>query len=50
MTEVNWNYGKYSIFVLLKTPKRVSIILPQGGFRYFLQIIEQYTELKFYYK
>ena len=50
VTEVNWNYGKYSIFVLLKTPKRVSIILPQGGFRYFLQIIEQYTELKFYYK
>lgn len=50
VTEVNWNYGKYSIFVLLKTPKRVSIILPQGGFCYFLQIIEQYTELKFYYK
>lgn len=50
MTEVNWNYGKYGIFVLLKTPKRVSIILPQEGFRYFLQIIEQYTELKFYYK
>lgn len=50
VTEVNWSYGKYSIFVLLKTPKRVSIILPQGGFRYFLQIIEQYTELKFYYK
>ena len=42
--------SKYSIFVLLKTPKRISIILPQGGFRYFLQIIEQYTELKFYYK
>ena len=50
VTEVNWSYGKYSIFVLLKTPKRISIILPQGGFRYFLQIIEQYTELKFYYK
>ena len=50
VTEVNWNYGKYSIFVLLKTPKRVFIILPQGGFRYSLQIIEQYTELKFYYK
>ena len=50
VTEVNWSYGKYSIFVLLKTPKRISIILPQGGFRYFLQIIEQYTKLKFYYK
>jgi len=50
VTEVNWSYGKYSIFVLLKTPKRISIILPQGGFRYFLQIIEQYTELNFYYK
>ena len=50
VTEVNWSYGKYSIFVLLKTPKRISIILPQGGFCYFLQIIEQYTELKFYYK
>ena len=50
VTEVNWSYGKYSIFVLLKTPKRISIILPQGGFRYFLQIIEQYSKLKFYYK
>ena len=50
VTEVNWSYGKYSIFVLLKTPKRISVILPQGGFCYFLQIIEQYTELKFYYK
>ena len=50
VTEVNWSYGKHSIFVLLKTPKRISVILPQGGFCYFLQIIEQYTELKFYYK
>ena len=50
VTEVNWRYGKHSIFVLLKTPKRISVILPQGGFCYFLQIIEQYTELKFYYK
>ena len=50
VTEVNWSYGKYSIFVLLKTPKRISIILPQGGFSYFLQIIEQYSKLKFYYK
>lgn len=50
VTEVNWSYGKYSIFVLLKTPKRISIILPQGGFCYFLQIIEQYSKLKFYYK
>lgn len=50
VTEVNWSYGKHSIFVLLKTPERISVILPQGGFCYFLQIIEQYTELKFYYK
>ena len=50
VTEVNWSSGKHSIFVLLKTPKRISIILPQGGFRYFLQIIEQYSKLKFYYK
>ena len=50
VTEVNWSYGKYSIFVLLKTPKRISVILPQGGFCYFLQIIEQYSKLKFYYK
>ena len=50
VTEVNWSYGKHSIFVLLKTPKRISVILPQGGFCYFLQIIEQYSKLKFYYK
>jgi len=50
VTEVNWSYGKYSIFVLLKTPQRITLGLPRGGFSYFLQIIEQYSKPKFYYK
>ena len=50
ITDLDWSYRRNGIFVEFKAPEKIIFTLPKKVLPYFLQIIEQYTELKFYYK
>lgn len=49
ITDLDWNYRRNGIYVEFKAPEKIIFTLPKKVLPYFLQIIEKYTNQKFYY-
>ena len=49
ITDLDWSYRRNGIFVEFKAPEKIIFTLPKKVLPYFLQIIEKYTNQKFYY-
>ena len=49
ITDLDWSYRRNGIYVEFKAPKKIIFTLPKKVLPHFLQIIEKYTNQKFYY-
>ena len=49
ITDLDWSYRRNGIYVEFKAPEKIIFTLPKKVLPYFLQIIEKYTNQKFYY-
>lgn len=49
ITDLDWSYRRNDIYVEFKAPEKIIFTLPKKVLPYFLQIIEKYTNQKFYY-
>mgnify|MGYP000846419960 CR=1 FL=1 len=49
ITNVDWSYRRNGILVEFKAPEKIIFTLPKKVLPHFLQIIEKYTNQKFYY-
>ena len=49
ITDLDWSYRRNGIFIEFKAPEKIIFTLPKKVLPYFLQIIEKYTNQKFYY-
>ena len=49
ITDLDWSYRRNGIFVEFKAPEKIIFTLPKKVLPHFLQIIEKYTNQKFYY-
>lgn len=49
ITDLDWSYRRNGIYVEFKAPEKIIFILPKKVLPHFLQIIEKYTNQKFYY-
>ncbi|WP_273086375.1 hypothetical protein [Capnocytophaga gingivalis] len=49
ITDLNWSYRRNGIFIEFKAPEKIIFTLPKKVLPHFLQIIEKYTNQKFYY-
>ena len=49
ITNVDWSYRRNGILVEFKAPEKIIFTLPKKVLPHFLQIIEKYTDQKFYY-
>jgi len=48
ITDLDWSYRRNGIYVEFKAPEKIIFTLPKKVLPYFLQIIEKYTNQKFY--
>ena len=49
ITDLDWSYRRNGIYVEFKAPEKIIFTLPKKVLPHFLQIIEKYTNQKFYY-
>ena len=49
ITDLDWSYRRNGIFIEFKAPEKIIFTLPKKVLPHFLQIIEKYTNQKFYY-
>ena len=49
ITDLDWSYRRNGIFIEFKAPEKIIFTLPKKVLPHFLQIIEKYTDQKFYY-
>lgn len=49
ITDLDWSYRRNGIYVEFKAPKKIIFTLPKKVLPHFLQVIEKYTNQKFYY-
>ncbi|WP_454937928.1 hypothetical protein [Capnocytophaga gingivalis] len=49
ITDLDWSYRRNDIYVEFKAPEKIIFTLPKKVLPHFLQIIEKYTNQKFYY-
>ena len=49
ITDLDWSYRRNGIFIDFKAPEKIIFTLPKKVLPHFLQIIEKYTNQKFYY-
>ena len=49
ITDLDWSYRRHGIYVEFKAPEKIIFTLPKKVLPHFLQIIEKYTNQKFYY-
>ena len=49
ITDLDWSYRRNGIYVEFKAPEKIIFTLPKKVLLHFLQIIEKYTNQKFYY-
>ena len=49
ITDLDWSYRRNGIFVEFKAPEKIIFTLPKKVLPHFLQVIEKYTNQKFYY-
>ena len=49
ITNLDWSYRRNGIYVEFKAPKKIIFTLPKKVLPHFLQVIEKYTNQKFYY-
>ena len=49
ITDLDWSYRRNGIYVEFKAPQKIIFTLPKKVLPHFLQIIEKYTNQKFYY-
>ena len=49
ITDLDWSYRRNGIFIEFKAPEKIIFTLSKKVLPHFLQIIEKYTNQKFYY-
>ena len=49
ITDLDWSYRRNGIFIEFKAPEKIIFTLPKKVLPHVLQIIEKYTNQKFYY-
>ena len=49
ITNLDWSYRRNGIYVEFKAPKKIIFTLPKKVLPHFLQVIEKFTNQKFYY-